>query len=812
MKFLNHLDLFENEARRLKMYRIPGTTYTPSINTSGNIILDTATNVNIPKWWDSTGNGGNGAWRDFSYNTTGGVNTTYTYAVPASTTKLRLTGSDSTTNDVEIFGGTGGLTVARTNANKLTINGGQYTVGIAAPTTAVSGKNVSIKLELNGTALDEVGIQGTTYISNAVVNAGTFSLGLSAVDGTLGSNERFLSKSNKWVTLASMQVTYGMMTSTALGLGKLFSNVTQSIGANAVSETTSRTYGVQKNSSNQLVVNVPWEDTTIANTVTSLRANNTGTYRTGNINLVNGSNVTITETSAGVFNFAATNTQIAARLAGVGLTLNGNTFDVNTWGAIAGTLNATTGETAGKYYKVHTDANDKLIVNVPWENTTTNTQNAYSTSIPTSTTKLRLTGSGAAGATTDDIEFVGSGATSVTRTNDSKFTIASTNSQYTAGANVTLIGGAFSTAGALTNQSLGLAKTAYGALNNTTLASMGSEAAGRVYGIQKNTANQLVVQVPWSDTTTNTQATYTLPVAAGAGNTAIINLTGGGAASGIASAVTFSGTANEVAITESVGNNGTITIGLPDDVTIGNDLTVTNDALVSGDLTVTGDLTVNGTTTTLNTSVLEVEDNFVEINKVVSGASAANTANFGVTGERGSLANVSLKWIESSDTWFLDESNTNQNAGGLVSKKIIQEIWRNVSTDSGTASHTQHTTNNTLSILGSNGITTSATGQAVTVSGSGLATGTVMTLSASSIGSASNKRASVTHALNTKDVIVRTYLIAGEGGTLEEIYTNVTVMSTTVVKLEFSAQPEANVRVVITAVRTPIAGTSVAYA
>ena len=70
----------------------------------------------------------------------------------------------------------------------------------------------------------------------------------------------------------------------------------------------------------------------------------------------------------------------------------------------------------------------------------------------------------------------------------------------------------------------------------------------------------------------------------------------------------------------------------------------------------------------------------------------------------------------------------------------------------------------------------------------------------------------ITHALGTKDVIVRTYLIAAEGGALEEIYTNVTAMSTTVVKLEFSAQPSANVRVVITAVKTPKAGTSVAYA
>jgi len=55
--------------------------------------------------------------------------------------------------------------------------------------------------------------------------------------------------------------TYSMMTATVLGLGKLEDNTTQTVAANAVSATASRTYGVQKNSSNQLVVNVPWVDT-----------------------------------------------------------------------------------------------------------------------------------------------------------------------------------------------------------------------------------------------------------------------------------------------------------------------------------------------------------------------------------------------------------------------------------------------------------------------------------------------------------------------------------------------------------------------
>jgi len=76
----------------------------------------------------------------------------------------------------------------------------------------------------------------------------------------------------------------------------------------------------------------------------------------------------------------------------------------------------------------------------------------------------------------------------------------------------------------------------------------------------------------------NTDETYTLPVAAGASNSAVLNLTAGGSGSGIKSSVTFNGTTNEIAITESTGNNGSVTIGLPDDVTIADSLTISGSA------------------------------------------------------------------------------------------------------------------------------------------------------------------------------------------------------------------------------------------
>ena len=88
---------------------------------------------------------------------------------------------------------------------------------------------------------------------------------------------------------------------------------------------------------------------------------------------------------------------------------------------------------------------------------------------------------------------------------------------------------------------------------------------------------------------TNTNETYTLPVAAGGSNSAVLNLTAGGTGSGIKSSVTINGTSSEIQVTETAGNNGSVSIGLPNDVTITSDLTVgDNLTLTSGNLSVTG--------------------------------------------------------------------------------------------------------------------------------------------------------------------------------------------------------------------------------
>jgi hypothetical protein len=100
----------------------------------------------------------------------------------------------------------------------------------------------------------------------------------------------------------------------------------------------------------------------------------------------------------------------------------------------------------------------------------------------------------------------------------------------------------------------------------------------------------------------------------------------------------ITGTANEIQLNATgVGPySGSVTVGLPDDVTI------------TGDLTVSGDLTVNGDITTLNTATMTVEDNIFVLNSNVTGTPSTNA---GIEIERGTSLNATLLWDESTDKW-----------------------------------------------------------------------------------------------------------------------------------------------------------------
>ena len=150
---------------------------------------------------------------------------------------------------------------------------------------------------------------------------------------------------------------------------------------------------------------------------------------------------------------------------------------------------------------------------------------------------------------------------------------------------------------------------------------------------------------------------------------------------------TIAGTSNEIEVSGSGSETATVTIGLPNDVTIGQDLTVTRDATVTrnlnvngnttlgnassdtvsipGNLTITGDLTVNGTQTSLNVSTLEVEDTLIltgtSSTEPTTGGFGIETKSFtGVGTHSNNASNVtgshSIVYNFATDRWEADGS------------------------------------------------------------------------------------------------------------------------------------------------------------
>ena len=133
----------------------------------------------------------------------------------------------------------------------------------------------------------------------------------------------------------------------------------------------------------------------------------------------------------------------------------------------------------------------------------------------------------------------------------------------------------------------------------------------------------------------------------------------------LGSTITFSGTTNEVTVAES---SGTITVSLPDDVTIGNDLTIT------------GDLTVQGDTTTVSTTNTVAKDQLFELG---NGRTGSATGDAGIVIERGNDANLFIGYDESADKFTVGTGTfTGASTGNLSITKgeIVADIDGNNST------------------------------------------------------------------------------------------------------------------------------------
>ena len=148
---------------------------------------------------------------------------------------------------------------------------------------------------------------------------------------------------------------------------------------------------------------------------------------------------------------------------------------------------------------------------------------------------------------------------------------------------------------------------------------------------------------------------------------------GSSTATALGGTITFAGTSNEVDVSES---SGTITYGLPADVTISNDLTVT------------GNLVVSGTTT--NTGATISNTNF----QGLSNANTGNATDFGFYGkyvESSTTKYAGLFYDASTDNTFrlfadtqtVPSTTVNTSATGYSVATLVANITGNVSGSSG---------------------------------------------------------------------------------------------------------------------------------
>lgn len=238
-------------------------------------------------------------------------------------------------------------------------------------------------------------------------------------------------------------------------------------------------------------------------------------------------------------------------------------------------------------------SSEKAYVNVPWTDTV-DMGDGFTVSADTNTATTTITEG-------DTLTIAGGNNVTTVSNPDGTITINATDTDttYSAGTGLSLNGTTF-------NANVGSTGT-------TQAPETISTTANRLYQVETDDEDKLVVNVPWADTNDDVSNANLL--------TALANL-------------------------ESTNGSGT-----DENITIGSS---------AGDtIVITGNLTVQGTTTTLNTETIAVEDNIILLNSGITGT--GNGTDAGIEVERGDDANVSLFWDESEEAWTItNTSGTHQ--------------------------------------------------------------------------------------------------------------------------------------------------------
>lgn len=296
--------------------------------------------------------------------------------------------------------------------------------------------------------------------------------------------------------------------------------------------------------------------------------------------------------------------------------------------------------------------------------------------------------------------------------------------------------------------------------------------------------------------------------------------------------ITVAGTTNEVEVTNgsSVANGDTVTIGLPNDVTIGNNLSVTND------VTVTGDLTVNGTTTTVNSNTVTVDDPVFTLGGDTAPSSDDNkdrgiefryhdgsSAKLGFFGYDDSTGKFTFLTSATNTSEVFSGTIGNIDAGNIDLSGSIKSVDGSAPTDGQVLiGNTGNSDMDLATITAGEGIDVTNGAGAITIAAedasdsnkgivelattaealAGTDTAKAVTpagLAARSfvglIGDGSATAITVTHSLNTRDVIIQLY----DASTYDTVYADVVRTTVDTATITFTTAPATNdIKVLVT--------------
>ena len=164
--------------------------------------------------------------------------------------------------------------------------------------------------------------------------------------------------------------------------------------------------------------------------------------------------------------------------------------------------------------------------------------------------------------------------------------------------------------------------------------------------------------------------------------------------------LTVQGTANEI---ETAVTDNTITVGLPNDVTVSGNITVggtlnsdditASQVTVDGNAVITGNLTVQGTTTTVDSTTVEIADATFRVNSDGAAVSAGLEADISGTIESILYNPSNSRWEISDDIYTADNLTAsditfaNLNDGAITIAGFVDED--NMASDSATLVPTQ---------------------------------------------------------------------------------------------------------------------------